>query len=269
MPDNQVQNQTQNPNPNTMDQAIVGDGVGTNAMPDANITSSVQDTNVNDPNFAMPTPQVEMTANQLANQGVPPEDASQPELKEVPPQENAVQGRSELLNANEILTNILNLKVGQRAADLGAGGGLFTIQAARLVGDQGEVYAVDIMKNILSDIESKARMANLYNIKTVWSNIEILGATKIPEDTLDYVFLINTLSQSKEHDKMLAEAIRLLKAGGKMLIIDWLENKVGLGPQADNLLQEGDVIEKAQAMGLRLEQQFKAGQYHFGVVFIK
>ena len=234
-------------------------------------TLSATTTHLADPNFINPSATTDTPVNQIANQGLTPDKNTPIKAKPVEPQKNqtAVFGKSELLNANQILSQMLDLKTGQRVADLGAGGGLFTLQAARLVGNQGEVYAVDIMKTILSDIESKSRMANLYNIKTVWSNIEILGATKIPEATLDFVFLINILFQSKSIDKMLSEAARLMKNGGKMLVIDWSDNNAKVGPHNDRRLDPNNIIAQAEKINLVLEQQFMAGQYHFGLIFIK
>jgi SAM-dependent methyltransferase len=230
-----------------------------------------QDPGSADPNFTNPSLASDTPVNQLANQDVTIEKNTPitPDPNDIKQDQAAVYGKSELLNANEILGQLLGLKIGDRVADLGAGGGLFTLQAARLVGDQGEVYAVDIMKTILSDIESKARMANLYNIKTVWSNLEILGATKIPEASLDFVFLVNTLFQSKESKKILTESKRLLKSGGKMLVIDWNNDNSGLGPHVDRQIDPKDIITQAQSISLNLEKQFIAGQYHFGLVFIK
>jgi len=225
--------------------------------------------NISEPNFISPT--TDAPVNQVANQNLPPEKSNfiNPDANVAQKNQSAVFGKSELLNAKEILANILGVKIGNRVADLGAGGGLFTLQAARLVGDQGVVYAVDIMKSILSDIESKSRMANLYNIKTVWSNIEILGATKIPENTLDFVLLVNVLFQSKETDKMINEASRLLKNNGKMLVIDWNAANTALGPDNSRRIDPNNIITQAQNVNLTLEQQFEAGQYHFGLIFIK
>jgi len=223
-----------------------------------------------DPDLIDTIPQNEISVNQLANQDFPPEqNVAASEAMNAKKNQADVFGKSELLNAQQILAQTLGMKNGDRVADLGAGGGLFTLQAARLVGDQGEVYAVDIMKTSLSDIESKARMANLYNIKTVWSDIEILGATKIPEATLDYVLLVNTLFQSNDPKKMLQEATRLLKTGGKMLIIDWSDTNSKLGPHSDKRIDPNNISSQALGIRLKLEQQFIAGQYHFGLVFVK
>lgn len=183
--------------------------------------------------------------------------------------QSQIFGKSELLDANNILSNILYIGNGNRVADLGAGGGMFSLQAARLVGDQGVVYAVDIMKNTLSDIESKARMSKLYNIKTVWSNIEILGATKIPESSLDFVLLVNVLFQSDKHHEIIAEAHRLLKSGGKMLVIDWNTTSPGFTPEKSRQVDPAEIRQDAAKLNMAIEQEFQAGQYHFGIIFIK
>jgi len=216
-----------------------------------------------------------MSVNQVANEGIAPEKVNQ--LKDVstktastkPESQEQVFGKSELLNAATILKDILGLSIGSVVADLGAGGGMFTIQSARLVGDPGQVYSVDILKNTLSEIESKARMSGLYNIKTIWSNLEIVGATKIKETSLDFALLVNVLFQSSKHYEMMAEAARLLKQNGKLLIVDWDNTQPAFTPPSNMQVDPKKLNEYAQELGLALEKEFKAGQYHFGMIFIK
>lgn len=180
-----------------------------------------------------------------------------------------VGGKSEFMDAGKILTEIVQLKKGDLVGDLGAGGGMFLMQAARLVGDQGQVYAVDIVKNILSELDSKARMSGLNNIKTVWSNLEVVGAAKINDESLDLTILVNVLHQSSKQLDIITEATRLLKKGGKLLIIDWGNNNLSFGPSKEKLSDPNQIIGFAEEVDLALSQQFKAGPYHFGLLFIK
>ncbi|MDP2812304.1 MAG: methyltransferase domain-containing protein, partial [bacterium] len=180
-----------------------------------------------------------------------------------------VFGKSELLDAGKILGEVLGLSTGKIVADLGAGGGMFSLQSARLVGAPGQVYAVDILKTVLSDIDSKARMSGLHNIKTIWSNLEVVGAAKINDGLLDFALAVNVLFQSKKHYEIMAEASRLLKSGGKLLIIDWSNSNSGLTPSSDRRVNPDKMTEICSQLGLILEQQFRAGQYHFGMIFRK
>lgn len=194
---------------------------------------------------------------------------SMPSATTLTPLKQNVGGKSELMDAGKILTELLQIKKGDMVGDLGAGGGLFLLQAARLVGDQGQVYAVDVVKNILSELESKARLSGLNNIKTVWSNLELIGATKINSESLDSAILVNVLYQSQKHFEIMSESTRLLKKGAKLLVIDWADNDLSFGPAKERLAKPENVISLASQMDLELAQQFKAGPYHFGLIFIK
>ncbi|MCD4760455.1 methyltransferase domain-containing protein [bacterium] len=216
-----------------------------------------EENNASTPVQATAIPNVASNAEILAPENTPAANQAQ------------VYGKSELLDAGKILTEILEIKTGQVVADLGVGGGFFTLQAARLVGEQGQVYAVDIMKEILNDIESQARMAGLYNIKTIWSNLEMVGAAKIPEETLHLAMLNNILFQSQKHYEMLTEASRLIMPSGRLLIIDWSDTGPGFTPDAKMQVDPNKIISQAQELGLILEQKFQAGKYHFGLIFSK
>ena len=75
--------------------------------------------------------------------------------------------------------------------------------------------------------------------------------------------------QSKKHYEIMAEASRLLKSGGKLLIIDWSNSNSGLTPSSDRRVNPDKMTEICSQLGLVLEQQFRAGQYHFGMIFRK
>ena len=175
-----------------------------------------------------------------------------------------------LLNPQNLLAKELEVQVGHQLADLGCGGaGYFTLPAARLVGSRGKVYAVDILKPALDGVMSKAKLDNLLNIETVWSDIERVGATKIPADTLDDALLINIMFQSRKNEDILKETQRLLKSGGKLLIVDWKVEPTPFGPPQDNRLSPVTVTQMAAKLGFTLVKQFEAGPYHYWFVLTK
>lgn len=176
---------------------------------------------------------------------------------------------SALLDPETIFKH-LPITAGARVADFGCGRtGHFIFYIARKAGDTGIVYAVDIMKDILDSIASRVRSEGYDTVQTVWSNVELLGATPIPEDSLDLVCMVGMLSQVQDKAGMLSEARRLLKTGGKVLVIDWAKRLGPLGPAPEKLLSAIATRELARMAGYQTLDEFVAGEYHFGVILEK
>lgn len=181
-----------------------------------------------------------------------------------------IPGGNALLHPRTILKEHLHIAHGQMVGNFGCGGGgFFTLDSARLVGESGQVYAVDIVKTALSSVDGKAKLQGLYNVKTVWSDLEVYGATDIPEASLDHGLLVNVLFQSKKHGEMIREVSRLIKPGGKLLIIDWNTVVVPFGPPLEDRVKVDELRMLVPPFGYQEEKFFEAGQYHFGLIFIR
>ncbi len=178
-------------------------------------------------------------------------------------------GGTQLLNPEKIYQH-LGLTQGMRVADLGCGGtGRFTITAAKLVGRRGLVYAVDILKSILAEVALKARLEGIANVKTVWANLEIYNATKIKSDSLDIGFLVNILFQSKEDDNVIKESSRMIKRGGRLLVIDWKQVSLPFGPPLVDRVKPETVKKICKSLNLKLIDEFDAGAFHYCLIFQK
>lgn len=157
-----------------------------------------------------------------------------------------------------------------RVADLGCGRtGHFVFPVSHLVEDTGVVYAVDVMKDILESIKSRVRSGGYGNVQTIWSDVELLGKTPIPSESLDVCFITNVLFQVKDKNSTLSEAVRLLKKGGKLVVVDWAKNLGPLGPQAEKKVPVETVIDLGLKAGLQKFDSFPAGDYHYCLVMIK
>lgn len=181
---------------------------------------------------------------------------------------------ADLQNGNELLKvdvfKKIGLEEGMKVGDLGCGNlAFYAFGAAKAVGSKGLVYAVDILKTVLNAVEARARQEGFDNIKTVWSNLEMVGATNIPADSLDAVFIHNVLFQSTGHEGFLKETNRLLKAGGKLMIVDWKKTGAPFGPPVKDRPDPETVKNLAQQNGFALTEEFEAGPYHFGLLFTK
>ncbi len=181
----------------------------------------------------------------------------------------ALIGGSALIDAKLILEKA---QIGDKmkVAELGCGAsGHFVFPAAKLIGKQGVIYAVDILKTVLETVNRRARAENYSNIKTIWSNLEIFGATKIETASLDVVLLINILYQSHKRIEILREAIRLVKRGGKIIVVEWKNVAAPFGPPVEEKVKKDLLIMAAKKLGLQLDDEFEAGQFHYGLVFSK
>lgn len=160
----------------------------------------------------------------------------------------------------------LGLTEGMKVADIGAGSGFYTLIAAKQVGSTGRVYAVDVQKDLLERIRSTGSTQGFHNIEVVWGNAEKIGGSKIRESLIDRAIASNVLFQIEKPDEFVLEIKRILKPGGKVLVVDWSEVSM-LGPKTVvSSLKAQAMFEKA---GFKLDQSFNAGDHHYGFVFIR
>ena len=180
-----------------------------------------------------------------------------------------ITGGNALLDVNFILDKV---KVGEKTivADLGSGSsGHFVFPTAKIVGKNGKVYAVDILKTNLENIEKRSKVENFDNVEAVWSDLEIFGATKIEAGSLDVAMLVNTLYQSSKRVEIIREAARMLKKNGKLVIVEWKNTASPLGPPVEERVKIDSLKAGGPKLGLNLEEEFEAGPYHFGLIFVK
>ena len=163
-----------------------------------------------------------------------------------------------------------HLRPKMHVADFGCGRtGHLVFPAAPIVGEQGIIYAVDILKDVLDEITKRARLDGILNIHPVWSDIERLGGAAIPAKSLDLVFLVNILYHAKNLQLMLDEASRLLKNKARLLIVDWTAHALPFGPDKSAIVDFKKVKAWGQEHGFIVQEEFAAGQYHQGLVLYK
>ena len=178
-------------------------------------------------------------------------------------------GGTELLDPVQLLTR-LGVQGGQHVADFGCGvTGHFILPAARMVGSEGRAYAVDVQQSVLRAVEDRATQEGLTNLEVVWSDVERMGATRIPAASLDAVLIVNTLFLTSKRDRVLAEAARLLKSGGSVLIVEWKPGTSAVGPALHQRIGHDAIRTAARSAGFAEREAFDAGKYHFGLVFTK
>lgn len=113
------------------------------------------------------------------------------------------------------------IKPGMKVLDLGCGSGAYTADAARMVGTDGKVYALDVQPAMLEQLRKKLAKPENADI----SNIELIQASayELPfEDaSLDVVYLVTVLEEIPDIPRALAEVKRVLKPGGVVAVTEF------------------------------------------------
>lgn len=158
----------------------------------------------------------------------------------------------------------LGVHEGDIVADLGAGTGFYTLALAPLV-PQGKVYAVELHEDYIKTIQNKVREHHYKNVDCLLGDIERLGGTKLGDETIDKAVVSNVLHQLEDMDKFMAELKRILKPGGKVLVVDWSEE--GTVFKAKHIVHKKEarkIFENAQFV---FEKDIDAGAHHYGMIF--
>jgi SAM-dependent methyltransferase len=119
--------------------------------------------------------------------------------------------------AEEIL-RILDVREGGAVADIGAGGGYFTLEFAGRVGPGGTVYAVDVKLKVLDYIRKRAARSGLRNVVPVLVRGDDF---LLPEGKLDLIFLRNVVHHIRRPVAFFKKLESSLRKGGKVAIVDY------------------------------------------------
>jgi len=161
----------------------------------------------------------------------------------------------------------LGLKEGDKVADLGAGSGHYARALAAIVGASGTVYAIDIQEDVLPHITHNAHERHRGTIKTLWGDIEKAGGTHLRDASVDAAVIANVLFQAENRFGLLAETKRIVKPGGKLLVVDWAGAYGGMGPAPERVVSEHDAEAFFIQGGFHKVKSFRAGPHHYGILF--
>jgi len=167
------------------------------------------------------------------------------------------------LNPKKVLRE-LKLKPDMIVADFGSGSGGWAFPLAKKL-EEGKVYAIDILEEPLSALRSRARLEKVYNIETIKADVE--KTSKLFDGGCDLVLMTNLLFEIEDKKKVLEEGKRVLREGGKFLIVDWLPD-APIGPKEGRVSRE-TVKKITQELGLKTKKEFEAGIYHWGLILVK
>jgi len=159
----------------------------------------------------------------------------------------------------------LGIGEGSIVADLGAGGGWFTVRLAYRVRPNGRVYAEDIQPQMIEAIKRRVAREQLGNVTT------ILGTASDPRlpVPVDAVLIVDAYSEMVQPVTLVRNVAAKLKPTGRVGIVNFKKDGHGPGPPMDERVDPERVIEDAQAAGLHLLARPGFLRYQYMLVFGK
>ena len=165
------------------------------------------------------------------------------------------------------IMDALRIADGSVVADLGAGGGWFTVRLARRVSQPGIVYAEDIQPQMIEAIRRRVLRENLRNVRTV------LGTPNDPHlpPSLDAVLVVDAYHEMEippaDPVAIFKNVALALKPQGRLGIVDFVQGGGGPGPAPDQRVDPEAIIKAAAGAGLRLAARQRVEPFQFLLVF--
>lgn len=165
----------------------------------------------------------------------------------------------------EAVMDALGIADGSIVADIGAGGGWFTVRLARRVGPNGVVYAQDVQPQMLEAIRRRVDREGLRNVRTVRGDAI---DPHLEPASVEAILIVDAYHEFRENGPaVLKHLASALKPGGRLGVIEHSPGGGGPGPPAEERIDASRVVQDAEAAGLRLARRETFLPFEYFLIF--
>ncbi len=162
-------------------------------------------------------------------------------------------------NPEAILTDI-GVRSGITFIDVGCGTGFFTLPAARMIGNSGKVFALDIDANFIAGLQERANIEHVNNLSVTVGRAEDLV---LCDQCADIVFFGIVLHDFQDAARVLENANKMVKASGMLVNLDWKKKPMDFGPPLKIRFDEQTAAGLIKSAGFKIESTKDNGPYHY------
>jgi ubiquinone/menaquinone biosynthesis C-methylase UbiE len=164
----------------------------------------------------------------------------------------------------DLIMDALRVGEGSVVADVGAGGGWFTVRLARRVGPNGVVYAQDVQSQMLEAIGRRVEREGFRNVKPVRGEAD---DPKLPPSVLDAALIVDSYHEFPNPVALLSRLGASLKPGGQIGIVNFTKEGGGPGPPMNERVDPQKVIDEARQAGLHLVSRESFLDFQYMLIF--
>jgi ubiquinone/menaquinone biosynthesis C-methylase UbiE len=155
--------------------------------------------------------------------------------------------RCSLLLAN------LGVKRGMAICDMGCGNGFYTLQLAKMTGEGGHVYAVDIQPEMLKLLNERADQQMVRNLSPI---LGTFTDPRLPKAKIDLILLVDVYHEFSEPEPMLAAMREALAPGGLCALVEFRAEDPNVPIKPEHKMTKEQILKEWPASGFKLVKEF-------------